>query len=167
MPKKRELYKKRLYDFTEEIIDRNTGEIKKTTKRFVVKTKKDNFYLTYIDNLSGYLKVTSNIDKAVLAALCCAAEYDTGRVLIYAEDRKSMCDMLGISSQQMTNSISTLKHLKLLTGERGIYMINPAVFWKGTSRSREQLLRDSFISIEFNFELEDDNPNPNIPPQNI
>lgn len=168
MPSKKETLRKRFYDFTEETYDKETGEVKRITKKYSKRVRVNDFFITYIDNLSGFLKVTSNVDKSVLAMLCCIAEYDTGRVFLEAKDRRDICENIGISVQQMTNSISMLKQLKLLSGERGFYMINPVVYWRGTSKARERLLKDKAISVEFNFELDDDsNISSEIPSQNI
>jgi hypothetical protein len=149
-------YRNRLYEVTEEHIDQNTGEMKRWVKKFSVKTKAENFYLTYIDNLSGYFCLTSNTDKSVLAYLCAGAEYDTGRVSLNPEERKEACVLLGICVQQFSNSICKLKELRLLSGRNGFYMINPAIFWKGNSKTRSSLLMDNQLAVEFNFEIEEE-----------
>jgi len=153
MVAKSSTYKKRLYEVTEEHVDAN-GELTRWTKKFSVKVKTENFYLTYIDNLSGYFCLTSNTDKSVLAYLCTKAEYDTGRVSLDPQERISACEVIGICVQQFSNSISKLKKLHLITGRNGFYMINPAVFWKGNSKTRSSLLMDNKLAVEFNFELE-------------
>ena len=149
-------FKKNVFEVTEEITDIDTGEIKKWTKKFTTRSKIENFYITYIDNLSGYMRLTANTDKSVLAYLCCSAEYDTGRVFLSPNERRYACDEIGICLQQFTNSLSKLKKLHLITGGNGFYMINPAIFWKGNSRTRESLLRDNKLAVEFNFEIYED-----------
>lgn len=163
MPRRTEKFRTRLYESTEETVNKKTGEVTRVRKRYGIKVKSENFYFTYIDNLSGYLKVTGNIDKSVLAYFCMVSEFDTGRVFLSAKDRKELCATLDISSQQMSNSISILKQLKLITGERGFYTINPAVYWKGTSKEREKLLMDNAVAVEFNFYIEEENPSKDIP----
>ncbi len=148
------------YEFVEEYQD-SDGNKRRWTKKFSVKVKVENFYITYIDNLSGYLKLTSNADKSVLAYLCTKAEYDTGRAAISAEERLKACEMISISSQQFTNSVSKLKQLKLITGRSGFYMINPAIFWKGNSKTRSKLLKDNKLAVEFDFVVDDSPISPN------
>ena len=148
------------YEFVEEYQD-SDGNKRRWTKKFSVKVKVENFYITYIDNLSGYLKLTSNADKIVLAYLCTKAEYDTGRAAISAEERLKACEMISISSQQFTNSVSKLKQLKLITGRSGFYMINPAIFWKGNSKTRSKLLKDNKLAVEFDFVVDDSPISPN------
>lgn len=159
-------YRRRFYEVTEETIDPVTGELRRWVKKYSIKVKAENFYLTYIDNMSGYFCLTSSADKSVLAYLCSIAEYDTGRAFIQPDDRKSACIEIGISIQQFSNSIGKLKSLHLVTGSGGFYMINPAIFWKGNSKTRSSLLRDNKLAVEFNFELEEDTVNPCISPQN-
>lgn len=153
------------YEFIEEYQD-TQGNKRRWVKKFSVKVKAENFYITYIDNLSGYLKLTSNADKSVLAYLCTKAEYDTGRAAISADERVSACEMIGISSQQFTNSISKLKQLKLITGRSGFYMINPAIFWKGNSKTRSKLLKDNKLAVEFDFVVDEISPNLNFEKEN-
>lgn len=152
----------RLYEVTEEHTD-SAGNQKRWVKKYSIKVKAENFYLTYIDNLSGYFCLTSNTDKNVLAYLCTKAEYDTGRAFLEPEERREACKMLGICIQQFSNSISKLKKLHLLSGRSGFYMINPAIFWKGNSKTRSNLLLDNKLAVEFNFEIEE-TPNGEISP---
>jgi len=149
------------YQFVEQKWDKDGG-LTQWTKRFSVKVKTENFYITYIDNLSGYLNLTSNTDKIVLAYLCTKAEYDTGRAFVDPQERIDACKEFDISIQQFSNSISKLKSLSLITGKNGFYMINPAIFWKGNSKTRSSLLTDNKLAVEFNFELDDDSIKPNL-----
>lgn len=165
MATKSENFRRRYYELTEEVVDPGTGEIKRWTKKYSIKTKAENFYLTYIDNMSGYFCLTSGADKSVLAYLCSIAEFDTGRAFLHPKDRQEACAAIGISVQQFSNSIGRLKELHLLSGERGFYMINPAIFWKGNSKTRSSLLKDNKLAVEFNFEIDNDEINDDIPIQ--
>lgn len=149
------------YEYIEEK-QNSDGSVSRWIKKFSVKVKPENFYLTYIDNLSGYFCLTSNTDKIILAYLCTKAEYDTGRAFVDPQERIDACKKFDISIQQFSNSISKLKSLHLLTGKNGFYMINPAIFWKGNSKTRSSLLTDNKLAVEFNFELEDDQIKPNL-----
>jgi len=158
-------HRKQYFEVTEETVDPKTGELKRWVKKYSIKVKSENFYMTYIDNLSGYFCLTSSADKSVLAYLCTIAEYDTGRAFLDPDDRKSACLDLGICNQQFSNSIRKLKELRLITGSGGFYMINPAIFWKGNSKTRSSLLNDNKLAVEFNFEIDNDEVNPAIPLQ--
>lgn len=167
MAAKSDNYRRRYYEVTEESVDTGTGEVKRWVKKYSIKVQSENFYMTYIDNLAGYFCLTSSADKSVLAYLCTIAEYDTGRSFLNPDDRKKACLDLGICSQQFSNSIGKLKNLHLITGSNGFYMINPAVFWKGKSKTRSSLLKDNKLAVEFNFEIDNEETSSEIPPQNL
>jgi hypothetical protein len=40
-------------------------------------------------------------------------------------------------------------------------MINPAVFWKGNSKTRSKLLNDNNLAVQFDFEVDDTPISPN------
>lgn len=122
-----------------------TGEFLEVTieKSYTVKNVTiDNFYMTFIDNMSGYFNLRSAIDIKVLTKFCCMAEFNTGEVSLTSQRRLEVCDLIGVTTQQLTNSISNLKAKGFLIGQRGTYTINPKVFWKGTTQEREKLMKN-------------------------
>ncbi len=135
-------------------VDRETGEIITTSKTFSIKATQDEFYMSYISNMVGFFNLKSAVDIKLITKMCMIAEYNTGRVLITPEVRKDIQELLNISSQQMTNSISNLKKIGLIKGSRGTYHLNPMVFWKGTNDSRTAHLREDGglrVIIDFNY----------------
>lgn len=125
----------------------------KNTKYANIKVEK--FYITYPENLYGYIHFTSNTDKIILMYMCSVLEYDTGRVFIKPAERLSICKMFDLSLQQFSNSISKLKKLYIIIGKNGFYTINPIMFWKGSNEARLKLLTDKKFAENFNFELID------------
>lgn len=136
-----------------EIVDRETGEVTQveTEKSFTIQTTADKFYMTFIEYAKPRLKIKYASDHVVLATLCDMAMYNTGVVKITPQDRDVMCEGLELSKQQLTNSIARLKKLDLITGDRGTFTINPQVFWKGDTKTRDSLLKDEGIKITFNI----------------
>lgn len=118
-------------------------------------TSQESFYMSFIENMSGFFKLRSAIDIKVLAKVCMIAEYNSGRVLITSVVRKEIIEFLNISTQQLTNSLASLKANNLITGERGTYYINPKVFWKGHSDVRDSFLKKGgLLSVKIDFETE-------------
>ena len=109
-------------------VDSETGEIVTTSRTFSVKTNIDEFYFSYINNMMGFFNLKSAIDCKLITKMCMIAEYNTGRVLITPEVRREVCKLLNISTQQITNSLSSLKKIGLIKGERGTYQLNPMVY---------------------------------------
>ena len=142
--------------FEEVHVDNETGEAVTTVKKFLVKTTPEKFYMAYIDNLSAFFELKSLVDTKVLQILCIRAEYDSGTVRLPSGDRSEICKFLGISTQQLTNSLSSLRRLKLISGEKGVYKINPSIFWKGSLESRRRVL-DKQLQITLNFDLQEEN----------
>lgn len=135
------------------VTDIQTGETTflETQKSFTVQTTADKFYMTFIEYAKPRLKIKYASDHVVLATLCDMAMYNTGIVKITPQDRDEMSRELELSKQQLTNSITRLKKLDLLTGDRGTFTINPQVFWKGDTKTRDSLLKDEGIKITFNI----------------
>lgn len=132
-------------------IDKESGEIIVSSKQFTVKVNQDEFYMSYIENMSGFFKLKSAIDIKVLTKFCMLAEYNTGRVVLNSTVRKEVCELIKISNQQLTNSISSLKKLGLLKGDRNDYYVNYLVFWKGKNEIRNSLIRDNPLKVTIEF----------------
>jgi hypothetical protein len=147
--------KKLINQTTQSSINAETGELIEVTveKSYSIKNVNvDNFYMTFIENMSGYFKLKSAIDIKVLTKFCCMAEFNTGVVNLTTKLRQETCELLQITTQQLTNSISKLKTKGFLTGEKGTYTVNPKVFWKGTTQEREKLLKSG--TLTFNISIE-------------
>lgn len=135
-------------------VDVNTGEILQyeTQKTFTKKIKTDRFYMVFIDFISPLFNLKTDTAKSILVWLCCKAEYNTGKVLLPSAVRKDLCAELSISPNTLTNNLKKLKDLKLISGEKGEFIINPQIFWKGDTQTRDQFLNTETIKITFELE---------------
>lgn len=133
-------------------VDKETGEIITTSKTFSVKTNQDHFYMSYIEYLSPVLSLKSQLDKDVLMYFCMMAEYNTGKVSLSTQERQELLTKLDVASQSLSRAVNNLKELDLITGDRGLYHINPKVFWKGTNETRDKLLKDKKLNVTISFE---------------
>lgn len=107
--------------------------------------------MTFIDYMNPVFGIKPAKAKFLLAWLCQHAEFNTGKISISALDRKQICKELDITNNCISNYLSTLKRLKLIDGEKGTFLINPKVFWKGELAARKNLLKDSKIQITFSI----------------
>ena len=80
--------------------------------------------------------------------MCLNAQED-GKLIVSKGLRWEFEEMLGMTTQSMTNSIARLKENNFVEGERGIYILKPEVLWGGTKKSRTQFFKESNI-----FEIE-------------
>lgn len=133
-------------------VDKETGEIITTSKTFSIKTTQDTFYMSYIEYLSPVLQLKSQLDKDVLMYFCMMAEYNTGKVSLSTQERQDLLTKLDVASQALSRSVNNLKEVDLISGDRGLYYINPKVFWKGTNETRDKLLKDKKLNVTISFE---------------
>lgn len=134
-----------------------TGEVVTTNKRFKIKVEQDSFYMTYIESISGIFKLTSAVDIKILIKLCTLATFDTGDVQLSPHIRLEILKSVGLSTQQLTNSLNNLKKKHLITGIRGDYKLNPLVFWKGSNETRNNMLKGDGklkLELEFGYKIE-------------
>lgn len=136
-----------------EQIDAATGEVLsyESEKTFTQKIEKDKFYITYIDFIAPFFKLKSAKAKDLLIWMCNHAEFNTGRVLIPSEIRNQISKELDMSANGITNNLKALKDLNLISGERGVFMINPQVFWKGDEKARKAFMNEKEIQIKFSI----------------
>lgn len=134
-----------------EIIDVTTGELVKvdTQKTFTEKISPDNFYMTFIGYMSPLFNLHSDVARSILDWMCMRAEYNSGVVDLSTSKRQKMCSDLSITSNQVTNNLKKLKELGLITGEKGEFTINPEIFWKGDTKTRQQVLEGKSLKVSF------------------
>lgn len=146
--------RRKVYEETH--LDKSTGEVTIVQKAYSVKSSTpEEFFLTFLSGVNAIQKLTRPSDLKVLSILCSRAEYNTGQVSITSTDRKEIMEQLGINSpQSFTNSIARLKKEKLVSGERGSFIVNPEYFWKGTTNERNKVLKDKTFDLFINFKHE-------------
>ena len=134
-----------------EIVDVTTGELVKvdTQKTFTEKISPDNFYMTFIGYMSPLFNLHSDVARSILDWMCMRAEYNSGIVDLSTSKRQKMCSDLSITSNQVTNNLKKLKELGLITGEKGEFTINPEIFWKGDTKTRQQVLEGKSLKVSF------------------
>jgi hypothetical protein len=143
----------------EEVITTPDGRQIVTVKSFNSRTTTDKFYMTFIEHVSPLFKINSPVERKVLDVLCCGAEFNTGKVIISSARRDEICNSLAINKQTFNNTIVKLKKAKLISGDRGVYEINPNIFWKGTTDQREKLLREGGIELNIKFRMDEEETN--------
>ena len=130
-----------------------TGEILsyESEKLFTQKIDKDKFYITYIDFIAPFFQLKSAKAKDLLIWMCNNAEFNSGRVLMPAEIRAQITKELDMSANGITNNLKALKDLNLISGEKGVFTINPQIFWKGDEKARKAFMNEQEIKIKFSI----------------
>lgn len=134
---------------TEQIVNEQTGEVVKvtTSKTYTIKSSTEEFYMTFISSCASLFKLKSPTDLKLTIKLCMIAEYNTGKVYLATEVRQEICKELGIVTQQLTNSLKSLKDKEIIEGGKGVFTLNPLIFWKGTTNERSKIMKDLKVSI--------------------
>lgn len=82
--------------------------------------------MTFIDFVAPQHNLKLN---AILQWMCEHA--DTGKVSLTTKAREDMARDMNICVNTITNNLATLKKEGLISGERGEFIINLQIFWKG------------------------------------
>ena len=134
------------------VLNMETGDYIVTKREWSEKIKPETFYMSFIENMSGFFKLKSSSDIKLLVKMCTIAEFNTGTVSLATATRITIAEELDITNSQISKSINNLIALKLITGGKGIYTINPSVFWKGDAKSREALMKNNSINITISID---------------
>lgn len=136
-------------------VDEDTGQliISTTEKVHKIKVTEDNFFMMYISYLQPIYNLEHLADIKLLVKFCEIAEFNTGRVTLSIGRRAEICEELCLSSSNFSKYIKRLKDKNIITGDRGEYLINPSIFWKGDKASRAAMLKDGLkVTLEFTTE---------------
>lgn len=148
--------KHKFFERQVDVVDSETGVVTgsmTTEKKFVYSVESDRFYMTFIDFAAPIYKLSSASAKSVLQWMCCNAEFNTGVVLLPSPRMKDMSNELNLPMQTIYNNLTQLKKLGLITGERGQFMLNPEIFWKGDMQARRDLLAASGSTFNVTFSI--------------
>lgn len=147
---------KKIFNSITTSVNKTTGDIVEDEKSVTVTTASgDKFFMTFIENMSSFYNISCVTDVKVLAKMCELVEYNTYSIILSPKRRKAIIDDLGINTQTMSNSLNRLKGITLISGDNGEYEINPNIFWKGSTKEREKLLKTKGLEIKIQFRIED------------
>jgi len=140
-----------------EYVDQDTGEISliETQKTHIIKVVEEEFFMMHVKLLKNYYDLDHVSDFRLIVKLCELAEFNTGSVSISTGKRQEICKELNINTTNFSKYIKRLKDKKLITGDKGEYLINPGIFWKGDRRERKKLLDSGSLSVVFEFRKEE------------
>jgi len=139
----------------EQIIDKETGEIniirKTISKTFTQRVSPEEFFMSFVSALAPSLKLSPS-ETRLLNVLNNRAQYNSGTVPMTGKDRDTICELLGIHKQSLSNALNSLKNKGMLALDRGEWQINPMYFWKGELSVRQQKLSSKEIRLTFSIE---------------
>lgn len=129
-----------------------------TEKTIVHNVEPDAFYGTFFKYVEWMYDIHGGVPFQLILHLLNLAEFNSGRVVFSAAERKRFLKRAGCSRAALYNALKKLEEVGAIrsvtdvdtdTGEeevaRGEYVINPEMFWKG-ELSRRRTLRITFSS---------------------
>jgi len=136
---------------TEEVVNVDTGEVQTITKTYNIKTSTEEFFMTFINSMSGLFNIHNGTDRKVLDQLCKRVEFNSNIVYLTTSRRREIEGKLNITKQTLSNSLASLKKLKIISGNSGEYELNPFIFWKGTTDERSKLIKNGGLELKIKF----------------
>jgi hypothetical protein len=140
-----------------DVFDPETGEVKSTETTKLVKVslgKQEEFFMTFCNYLGSFYQLKYADDIKIIIKFNEWAEFDTGTVDLTPKKRLEITDELGIRNDSISKSLRRLLDKGLISGDRGSYVINPIIFWKGDKAKRKELLESTGLKFEINFNVE-------------
>lgn len=121
------------------------------TKKYSINTESsEEFFTKFLMSINSIRNLSRPSDVKVLSLLCTAAEYN-GRVSLPTKERKKLLEKLNMTAQAFSNSLSRLKKLGVLCGDRSELEINLHHFWEGSKKDREQVLKTNTFQLTLTF----------------
>lgn len=121
------------------------------TQEYKTAVNTDNFFMVFFENMGSFLGLKRMSDARLIACMCKLADFDTGRVLLTKEIREQLCKDCQVQYSNLSRSLTRLVSAGLLTGGKGTYTINPNIFWKGTTKSRTEILKTGGLTFKVTF----------------
>jgi hypothetical protein len=144
---------KKVVEHKTEVVNQATGEVTETTKTVTIRTdSQEEFFQMYIQAMTPVFKVTSLPAMKLLMKMCQLAIYNTGEVYLPQGIRAELCEELGMRNNQITNILADLKKLGLVTGEKGVFIINPYIAWKGEKKVRMAEIKKMELNLKIQYQ---------------
>lgn len=141
-----------------ESIDKETGEVLRTevTKVFKVNIgKQEEFFMVFCNYLSSFYDLKYADDIKMIIKFNEWAAFDTAEVQLTSKRRLDITTNLGIRNDSISKSLKRLKEKGLISGNKGNFIINPSIFWKGDKAKRKELLTSEGLKVQFNFKIDE------------
>lgn len=133
-----------------ETVDHKTGEVIIHESSFIKRVNSEEFIRVYLEDISGFLKISSGIEFKVLIVLWKESKWNNTSMVLDKIEKQKLADLIGIKLQSVSDTLTRLvKKDILLKRGRMRYLLNPVYFFKGDEKSREEVLK-----FEIQYQIE-------------
>lgn len=123
-------------------------------KSFTIQVaNQEQFFMTYSKFMAPIFDIKSINDVKVLGLLCLMMDYTTTKVYLTTERREEICTKAGIANSVLSRSLSSLKALGIISGDKGTLEISPFIFWKGGTKDRMDFLTKGGAELRLKFKI--------------
>ncbi len=125
------------------VLDQETGELveQSESKTWTVSGPGEEFFQVYTQVLGIICGIKQFAAVKVLCKFLEKVNFNDNTVEISKAGKQKICQELNISTPTYYNAINQLKELNLISGEGGMFIIDPELIWKGTLARRKELLK--------------------------
>lgn len=109
-----------------------------------ISIKKSSYFVVFTENEKILYQLKHRNSRPILIWLCCYMESNCNKIKLTSDLRTQLRLDLDISNNTVTNCLKELKELELLFGDKGNYIVNPFVFWKGELNCRNKFIEQNF-----------------------
>jgi len=144
---------KKLLDYKTQEVNTTTGEVTQVLKTVTIRTdSQDEFFRMYIEAMAPIFKISSLPAMKLLIKMCQLTVYNTGQVYLPQAVRAELCEELGMRNNQITNILADLKKLGVITGEKGVFTVNPCIAWKGEQKARMAEIKKMELNLKIQYQ---------------
>jgi hypothetical protein len=146
----------------ESVVVNEHGETLTTELTTVKKVNKETFLQVYLDDFMSLMRIKEGSEYKIVLWIGKNMNFDTNEIALIKAIKERMSIDIGTNIRTINNSVSALVSKKILIQKgRGLFILNPKLFFKGSLDSRNNLLK-VIRKIEYEFtdsneEIQDNN----------
>lgn len=117
----------------------------------IKKVSKETFLQVYLDDFMSLMKIKEGSEYKIVLWIGKNMNFDTNEIALIKAIKERMAIDIGTNIRTIDNSVSSLVAKKILTQKgRGLFILNPKLFFKGSLDSRNNLLK-LIRKVEYEF----------------
>ena len=101
----------------------------------------ERYFVVFQENLP-LLSLLTKKERSVFDYLCKVMEFNTVEVRLTPQDRRDLCEELGITRSSFSNVLSKFRKKQLLIEQQGRLYVNPFIAFKGDmTKTRAKVIK--------------------------
>lgn len=127
------------------------GEVISAELTTIKKVSKETFLQVYLDDFMSLMSIKEGSEYKIVLWIGKNMNFDTNEIALIKAIKDRMASDIGTNVRTINNSISSLVSKNVLIQKaRGLFILNPKLFFKGSLDSRNNLLK-VIRKVEYEF----------------